>query len=140
MLRPLERVIDQKMNECDLLGFRLMNSFDGADQTIFETRILLFYKSRNLSIGRCPPQRQYERFKNGEQNGGEQSQPQQSDRPPGNAGGICEHKADQERHHHDAQDPRQASEPQERLPTASCECNLPEQLFMWRHAYLLNCL
>src|ERR1043165_7707956 len=115
-----------------------MNGFNGADQPVFKTGVLFFDKSRQLRVRRCPPQGYNERFDYGEDDSGDQAKPQCDNGPTGNAGRLRKHKADQEQGYRHAQDPRQTPEPQERLPTTSYECDLPEQFFMWCHSSLLT--
>src|SRR6516225_2375186 len=62
MFRAVERILDKEMHECGLFGLRFMNRLDRTDKAVFEPWILLFDKTRELGIRRCPPQRQDQRF------------------------------------------------------------------------------
>src|SRR3989475_8113693 len=139
MFRSVERILNKKMDKRDLFGLGFVNGFDRTDQAVFQPRVFLFHESRELAIRRCPPQRQYQRFDDRKQDSGDQSKPQTDDCPPGNGGRIGEQKSDQQRRHHHAQNPGQASEPEKRLPSASDQSDFPEQLFMWCHVFSLNC-
>ena len=102
MFSSVERILNKKVDKRDLFGFGLMNGFHRADQPVFEPRVFFLHKSRELGIGRCPPQRQYQRFDDREQDSGDQSEAQTNDCPPGNGGRIGEQKSDQQRCHRHA--------------------------------------
>ncbi len=134
MFRSIERILDQKMDKSDLLRFGLVDGFDRADEPVFKPRVLLFDKSGQLRIGRCPKQRQYQRLEDCEDERSDQNKPQTGKGPSRNRGRVGEQKSDQERRDHYTKNPGQTSKPKKCLPSASNESDFPEQLFMWCHA------